>query len=338
MANELQKGMSFAIKLMPRQQLPGATALSTSLESGMLEDSTALAIVLSYEEADKPKTIWRHEKFMNRLYIMREMYQNFLQLGGSMQYTQEEDPFWDPPEDLLLGRARIQLEALGYCMDTGDDWTPLVDYKGQQEGELLVKIVPTSKEVALEDLDELDQLQGRCLQLKVGIEAARGLNPILKGRYSSIYTKFSFFNHQSELDLTVDSEDSSGVYNSPHFPLTSVNLLRLDYQATLTQMVTADFVRYLASSALEVDLWASCEHDQPESVDIIGLGSDGSNGDDVEHLRAQNTQLRSENEILQQKVVDLESELAEWRSGQKPKPSRTRTNLETAQQMDEIYS
>ena len=139
----------------------------TGRDSGLLEDSTALAIVLTFEEVDKPKAIWRHEKFMNRLYIMREMYQNFLELGGSMQYTQEEDPFWDPPEDLLLGRARIQLEALGYCMDTGDDWTPLVDYKGQQEGELLVKIEPLSSEVALEDLDELEQLQGRRVQLQV---------------------------------------------------------------------------------------------------------------------------------------------------------------------------
>ena len=71
----------------------------------------------------------------------------------------------------------------------------------------------------------------------MNIEAARGLNPILKGRYSSVYTKFTFFNHQSELDLTIDNEDSSGVYSSPPFSLTSVNLLRLDYQVTLTQVV-----------------------------------------------------------------------------------------------------
>ena len=171
MSAELEKSVSFAIKLMPRQQLPGAASLSfgdVNRDGISQEDSTALAIVLSYEEPDKPNTIWRHEKFMNRLYIMREMYQNFVQLGGDLQYSQEEDPFWDPPEDLLLGRARIQLEALGYCMDTGDDWTPLVDYKGQQEGELLVKIVPASSEVELDQLDELDQLRGRRLQLKVG--------------------------------------------------------------------------------------------------------------------------------------------------------------------------
>ena len=71
----------------------------------------------------------------------------------------------------------------------------------------------------------------------MNVEAARGLNPILKGRYSSVYTKFTFFNHQSELDLTIDNEGSSGVYSSPPFPLTSVNLLRLDYQVTLTQVV-----------------------------------------------------------------------------------------------------
>lgn len=266
---------------------------------------------------------------------MREMYQNFLELGGSMQYTQEEDPFWDPPEDLLLGRARIQLEALGYCMDTGDDWTPLVDYKGQQEGELLVKIEPLSSEVALEDLDELEQLQGRRVQLQVNVEAARGLNPILKGRYSSVYTKFTFFNHQSELDLTIDNEGSSGVYSSPPFPLTSVNLLRLDYQVTLTQVVTAEFVRYLASSALEVDLWASCEQiSGPGITESVGLSS----ADEVKQLRTQNTQLRAENDGLQQKILDLEAELAEWQTGQRTRPSRTRTNLEAAQQMDEIYS
>lgn len=51
-----------------------------------------------------------------------------------------------------MGTARIQLEAIAYLLDV-DEATPLVDYKGQSQGELLVSVVPQSDHVDLEELE-----------------------------------------------------------------------------------------------------------------------------------------------------------------------------------------
>merc|ERR1711871_144561 len=101
--------------------------------------------------------------------MIREMYQCYIEQcdedKSKLQqlYPQALNPFWDPPSDVLLGRARIQLEALAYCMDITDDWTPLVDYKGKQEGEIMVNFIPSSPQVDLDELDELSELKDSML-------------------------------------------------------------------------------------------------------------------------------------------------------------------------------
>ena len=93
--------------------------------------------------------------------------------AGSDFATQEGDPFFDPPEDRMIGVSRIQLEPLRYLLDV-DEWTPLVDYRGQSQGELLVKMVPASEEVDLEELEDMVSMTGKPLQLRISLDAARG--------------------------------------------------------------------------------------------------------------------------------------------------------------------
>ena len=238
--------------------------------------------------------------------------------------------------------------------------------------------------------------QGRCLELEVSVGGARGLSPSLRGRYTTVYTRFGVPPILLQACANGSGSDSGyqqqqqqrqhGEHRSTHFELTSVNHLPLDYRVTLTQTVTPELIRYLTTSALEIDLWASCET-------TIGSGGGGSNGngngnggggsgscsgsigseagaapghvlglpslsmgDELEQLRADNTELRSENDLLLQRLHDLETELGHWRSGRRVlrhaqqsqslsaagagagAVSRARSNLETAKHMDGMLS
>jgi kinesin family member 1 len=55
----------------------------------------------------------------------------------------EEDPFWEPVEDTLIGTANIFLQSLGYALDFEDCLT-ITDFKGHEEGTLNVHVAPCS--------------------------------------------------------------------------------------------------------------------------------------------------------------------------------------------------
>ena len=47
--------------------------------------------------------IWSEEKFLNRKYMIEEMYMRWLE-GEDVKIDKTKDPFWDPVEDIYLGR------------------------------------------------------------------------------------------------------------------------------------------------------------------------------------------------------------------------------------------
>ena len=60
---------------------------------------------------------------------MQDLYQKHLEgEGPEGELPQEEDPFWDPPSDVLIGTSSAFLQALGYGIDM-DDPILITDYK-----------------------------------------------------------------------------------------------------------------------------------------------------------------------------------------------------------------
>lgn len=57
--------------------------------------------------------------------------------------TENEDPFWDPPEPLLIGYGFLKLLGLAYLMDTPNDLI-LVGDNGAC-GTLKVNLIPTDE-------------------------------------------------------------------------------------------------------------------------------------------------------------------------------------------------
>lgn len=57
------------------------------------------------------------------------MYQKFVDGDDSyLTMKKEEDPFYDPPQDYLIGSANTFLQSLSYALDF-DDRLPITDYK-----------------------------------------------------------------------------------------------------------------------------------------------------------------------------------------------------------------
>jgi kinesin family protein 1 len=58
---------------------------------------------------------------MNRYYLMLDHYQKYLEGEEDILYMKkEDDPFWEPIDDLFIGMANLFLQSLDYLMDFSD--------------------------------------------------------------------------------------------------------------------------------------------------------------------------------------------------------------------------
>ena len=73
--------------------------------------------------------LWDRGKLLNRRFVMQEHYQKYLEGEEDiMHLKKEDDPFWEPVEDLFMGLANFFLQSLAYCMDF-EEKAYISDYK-----------------------------------------------------------------------------------------------------------------------------------------------------------------------------------------------------------------
>lgn len=60
---------------------------------------------------------WDAEKLSNRYYIIKDMSEQYFETGIIPKLEDNDDPFWDPPEPTLIGRAFLTTKALAYMFD-----------------------------------------------------------------------------------------------------------------------------------------------------------------------------------------------------------------------------
>ena len=114
-SQEMQKRIKFSVKLVSK----ALDALDHGGAAGEPVYKTSVCVVVNGIGGIGGDEMWSHEKFHNRIYIMREMYHTWKDNGMNLEGTEfedkENDPFYDPPSDYLLGVARLQVReyALG---------------------------------------------------------------------------------------------------------------------------------------------------------------------------------------------------------------------------------
>ncbi|CAF4294306.1 unnamed protein product, partial [Adineta steineri] len=131
-SEELNKYRVFETVLMPISSWDGVVAKGSKI---MIKMKNLLNQNVWY---------WDDVKFVNRSFIIKEHYQKFLDGDEEILYiAKEDDPFWEPVEDLLLGTANVFLQSLAYSLDFADEIC-IVDYKGLDQGRLSINLCPCS--------------------------------------------------------------------------------------------------------------------------------------------------------------------------------------------------
>jgi len=53
--------------------------------------------------------VWEPDKFVNRVELMRALFNEYVESGGNMPDFSDKnhDPFWDPPEPVLIGKSYL---------------------------------------------------------------------------------------------------------------------------------------------------------------------------------------------------------------------------------------
>ena len=64
---------------------------------------------------------WSEEKFQDRLFMLRDLVNEYFDSGLLPTLTQEDDPLWDPPEPQIIGQSFLSLKSLGYLIENGMD-------------------------------------------------------------------------------------------------------------------------------------------------------------------------------------------------------------------------
>lgn len=263
-SEELTRNVSFEVKLMPNMHKavkPPALFDDEEQEDQEDLDTEVYVRVEQTGEADSAAplapTYWHYDKFMNRLYIMREMYQNFVEAGRTLEgseYVGERDPFYDPPDEQLIGSATLLLEPLAYFLSVKETLS-VTDYKAQDCGTLLVRIVPHLKpeppaglkwtegedEGEFDDPDApdgLEEIKGQTVYFTFLISGARGLPREMS---VNAWARFAWFLE----DAPFATPKAQGKTINPTW----------DHIVTASAVVTDDLVKYVSESTLKLEVW-----------------------------------------------------------------------------------
>ncbi|XP_053158508.1 kinesin-like protein KIF28 isoform X7 [Hemicordylus capensis] len=273
--------------------------------------------------------VWSKPKFINRKFLMEELYQRFLD-GDDVQVDQENDPFWDPVEAIHLGTAHIWLQSLAYCMKL-EEQMELLNSEGMEEAVILINIIPcfpSGRPFGEDDMiiDPLELL-GKRIDFQIHILQCLGVKWIKEVAQRGIQIGYKVYDLPCSL------------YTKPAWK--NVNP-KIDELVQFSNLKTShEFLNYLQKNALIVDLWGlqegcaeldSSQQDMPVTsegsiiIDNAKAGMLSHTGLDTENqitelyqkllkleqetelLRDINRALREENVVLKEKLKDYEAE------------------------------
>ncbi|XP_072906571.1 kinesin-like protein KIF28 [Hemitrygon akajei] len=187
--------------------------------------------------------VWSKAKFVNRKFIMEDMYQRFVE-GENISVDREHDPFWDPIEAVHLGTAYVWLQSLNYCIIL-EEHVEFHNSQGKEEASLQMNLVPCNSSGQPLGEEEIlidpTELLGQRLDFQVQINQCLGIKWLQKNIKRGIQILYHVLNHPY-------SFHSEPVWNS-------VNA-KIDHTMQFTvKCVSQELLSYLQDHALLLDLW-----------------------------------------------------------------------------------
>ncbi|OAF69255.1 hypothetical protein A3Q56_02996 [Intoshia linei] len=220
--------------------------ISAAAQEGKYGEEKVTKVMIKMKNLKNENTwLWERGKFMNRRYLIQEMYQQYVD-SEIFYIEKEKDPFWEPTEDVVIGTANMFLQSLVHNLDMYDELT-ITDYKAQEEGILKVHLIPcTASGKELDDnafVSEPEELLGRTVHFKVKILSGR----IKKARFSrGVCAKFRVYKEE-ELTST---------------PMLAVENLCPEFNFSCIKTfnpVTEDHIKYLKNSCITFSVYGKQE-------------------------------------------------------------------------------
>ncbi|XP_078581839.1 kinesin-like protein KIF28 isoform X1 [Branchiostoma floridae x Branchiostoma japonicum] len=231
MSEEMDKKVKFEVAIIPAKKM-GIVGSETEPPQRRPPEvlSTDRVMVKMRNVELGLEYLWTKAKFMNRKYLMDEMYESFSD-GEDINWPDERDPFTEPPDhEEMIGALHIYLESIAYKIEAKEQ-LDLTNIKGIEVGKLNVKLWPctqTGKVLRDEDAfvdDPETDLKGQPIAFKVKILNARGL----PDRFVDIYCKFKVYTMEPYQTQVIKKAINPDFKFEQLISFNAVDKLELDY-------------------------------------------------------------------------------------------------------------
>ncbi|XP_058131342.1 kinesin-like protein KIF28P [Dasypus novemcinctus] len=231
-SQELGKGLKMELKV---KNLASADSRGCDLQKEVMVKVT--------QETTRQVWIWSKAKFINRKFLMEELYQRFLD-GEDGPMAQEDDPFWDPVEAVPLGSALVWLQPLAYGMEC-EELADVLNCDGLAEAVLHVHVTPCSatghargeEDVVTDPLE----LLGKRIDFQIHVARCLGTRWLKEDARRGVQIGYRVYDLPSTLY-------TKAVWKS-------VNAQIGETVGFAALGASQEFLRYLQSDALVLDLW-----------------------------------------------------------------------------------
>ncbi|XP_036133656.1 kinesin-like protein KIF28P [Molossus molossus] len=232
MSEELKKGLKMELKV---KNLASSDSRGYDLQKEVMVKVT--------NQSTREVWIWSKAKFINRKFLMEELYQRFLD-GEDSHIAQEDDPFWDPVEVVHLGSAHIWLQSLAYCMKL-EEQAEFLNCDGLEEAALHIHITPCTpagqargeEDVVIDPLE----LLGKRMDFQIRIVRCLGAKWLKEDAERGIQMGYRIYDLPHTL------------YTKPVWKIVNPQIEESVQFTALS--ASREFLNYLQTNALIVDLW-----------------------------------------------------------------------------------
>eukprot|EP00049_Salpingoeca_infusionum_P002074 m.53616 g.53616 ORF g.53616 m.53616 type:complete len:1064 (+) comp11374_c1_seq1:292-3483(+) len=198
---------------------------------------------------------WDRAKFVNRYNYIQSWYNDYL-TGQDLSTNQEDDPFWDPPEDVFVGSSLVYLQPLAYGVNV-DEEMPVCDYRGVSVGRVKVHLTlcdTKGKEIpSFADIGAPSDMLNRRIDILLRITYGRHLEWLDGDSTRGLQCKYRFYT-----DTKMRSTKPVFKTSNPQFGYSKQFTIR---------SCSESFITYLNTNALVIEVWGKPGDGKQRQVD-----------------------------------------------------------------------
>jgi len=248
LSNEMGKNIEYAVTL----QIP-----TSSLSLGRNKAPLTSEVAIIVKHAKRGTQVWSVEKLKNKLYGMRDLYEQSVVEGNSSRKEDDNHDddglFFEVECHTLIGIATIWLECLFENVPL-DYAAPIISQQGEVCGKLMVDIRNIKDEYDSESHSSVDSEVeeekfeiGRAIHVQVTINEATGLPPTL---CNYVFCQYVLYDQPLTVVPPIDiAASANGMPKS--------NAIQFQHSQVFVLDICDDFLEYISESPLAVEVYGN---------------------------------------------------------------------------------